>query len=200
MARVVVRRESGVVVLVVNGQRAAELGVDTARAVCDALRPHVRGEGADETSVGQGVHQLEFRTQPKLADEGENMVLCIAGGRLLFDAPVSVASRIWSALCAQQRQLEEEQPVNAERIAFDGGLLLRTGAPFGLTDNSKLQQEVVKEAGHNRDLRRFLPGGVRGQVLAAPRIYHDSRSPEDRIRMLARTSPQAHRRLLAALH
>lgn len=172
------------IVLVVDGQRAAELGCAAARAVCDALRPHARGEGAEETCVGSGVHQIAFRTQPKMADEAEDMVLCIAAGRLLWDAPVSVANAIWLALCSQQRQLEEEQPANAERIAFDGGLLLRSGAWFGLTDNPKLQAEVVKEAGHNRQLRRCLPGGVRGGVLNAPRIFHDTRTPAQRLSAL----------------
>src|SRR5690348_5295636 len=137
MSRVSVRRELSLVVLVVEGQRAAELGCAAARAACDALRPHARGEGIEETRVGSGVHQLAFRTQPKLADEAEDMVLCIASGRLLWDAPVSIANKIWLALCSLQRRLAEEQPANAERIAFDGGLLLRTDAWFGLTDNPK---------------------------------------------------------------
>ena len=179
MYEVRIRKEATVVVLVVNGRRAVELGWQAARALCDALRPHARGEATGETSIKHGRFELAFRTEPPLADELDAKVLCIANGSLLFDAPVAVALAMWAALCSQQRRLEEE--AHAEQIAFDGGLLLRTGAPFGLTDNPKLQHEVAKEAGHNRTLRRALPGGVRGAVLSAPRIFHDTRTPAQRL-------------------
>lgn len=192
MSTLVLRKESNAIALVLDGRRAVEFGWRAGRDVCDALRPHARGDSSEETQVFFGSFTLSFMTHHKLIEGEEDMVLCVGNGQLLFDAPRSKALEIWRGLCSHVRQLEEED--HAEQIAFDGALLLRTNAPFGLTDNPKIQREIAKEAGHNRTLRRALPGGVRGlRILGAPRIFNDTRTPRQRMAALIAKAGSAER-------
>lgn len=187
------------VVVVVDGRRAFELGWKAARELADLLGAQVRGLANGETRLRVGADEVAFRRHPKAPDQLEDMVLCLAGGALLFDAPVSVARQIWTLFVGAQRLAEEW--AHADQIAADAGLLLRTGAPIGLTDNPQIQAESVKVARDDRTLRRALPGGIKSTaVIGAPRVFHDTRSPAEQLAGLFAKSDQAHRqRILAKL-
>lgn len=66
---------------------------------------------------------------------------------------------------------EAEEFAKANRVIADNALLLRAGVPVGLSNNRKIIDETIKEAVHNRDLRRHLPGGVKSQaVFGVPQV------------------------------
>lgn len=101
-------------------------------------------------------------------DEEPGMILLQLAGRcLLFPRPL--AAHLWRALVAKARQAEEQ--AKAESIAADAAILFRSGAPFGLSNDPKIQDEAIKEAAWNRDLRRFMPGGIKStEVIGVPTI------------------------------
>lgn len=90
-------------------------------------------------------------------------VLVIEDGRLLWDLP-------WQAALALSRGLQQkgklaEEHANANSIIMDQALLIRAGIPFGLTNRPDMLREAVKEADTNRDLRRYLPGGIKSEAI-----------------------------------
>jgi hypothetical protein len=86
---------------------------------------------------------------------------------------------------------------NADRLTFDSAILHRSGARFGLTDNPLIKAEAKKEAVHNRDLRRFMPDGIKSaEVIGAPTVYLGSRPPDSRLRSLVRRMSLADRKVL----
>lgn len=82
-------------------------------------------------------------------------VLLLIDGRLVADIPHQSAIDVSNAIRSVAKQAEEWD--QAERIAMDQAILTRCGAPFGLTNNPKIMGEAIKEALHNRDLRRYIP-------------------------------------------
>lgn len=64
-----------------------------------------------------------------------------------------------------------EEWVKREALARDAAILLRAGAPLGLTSNAAIQAEAAKIARDDRDLRRYLPGGIRGtEIVGEPTL------------------------------
>lgn len=106
-------------------------------------------------------------------DEEVGLILLqLAGRQLLFPRPL--ARELWRALVAKARQAEEQ--AKAEEIAADAAILFRAGAPFGLSDDPKIQSEAVKEAAWNRELRRCMPGGIKStELFGAPTIVSKPR-------------------------
>ena len=98
----------------------------------------------------------EFRVR----QEGTR-VMILLDGRLVADLPWEKADALWKAIRAQTKRAEEE--AMAQPIIMDQALLLRIGARLGLTNRADLQAAAGKEAAWNRDLRRYLPGGVKSQ-------------------------------------
>ena len=96
-------------------------------------------------------------------------VLLIKNGVLIADLPWQKALAVAQGLIVQARKAEEL--AKAERIIQDQALLLRAGAPFGLTTHPAILREAAKEAEHNRVLRRYLPGGIKSQeAVGTPTI------------------------------
>lgn len=96
-------------------------------------------------------------------------VLLIVDGRLVADMPWQAADQSAAALRSVARLAEEWD--QAESIISDQAVLIRSGAPFGLTSNRRLLSEAVKTAANDRDLRRYLPGGIKSrEVFGAPSI------------------------------
>lgn len=83
------------------------------------------------------------------------------------EMPWQKAKELARALLTVAAKAEEFE--KAAGIAFDQAVLLRSGAPFGLTDNPDIQKEAAKEAAWNSELRRKMPGGVKSEeVLGTP--------------------------------
>lgn len=77
--------------------------------------------------------------------------------------PVALAPAFADALVAKARECDEQE--HADQVVHDNAILFRAGVPIGLSNDPKIAEETVKEAVHNRDLRRALPGGVKSTVL-----------------------------------
>ena len=102
-------------------------------------------------------------------------VLILADGKLVTEVPCDAALQAANALHSVAKNAEEWS--QAERIAMDQALLLRTGAPIGFSSNPKIIDESIKQAAWNRDLRRYLPGGIKSrEVFGRPSIIrHEPR-------------------------
>jgi len=99
------------------------------------------------------------RREITATQDGAN-VLVVIDGRAT-EMPWNVALDVARAMYQQAKRAEEY--AKAAGIVFDQALLIRSGAFFGLSDHRGIQQEAAKEAAWNRDLRRYLPGGVKSK-------------------------------------
>jgi len=96
-------------------------------------------------------------------------VFVLLDARQGFECGPDEALQIWEQFKRAARTAEERDAVDS--VIYDHALLTRAGAPFGLSDNPAIQDEVAKEAAWNRDLRRALPGGVRSsEVVGTPTL------------------------------
>ncbi len=99
--------------------------------------------------------------------EGSRVLLEIGGRAVAM--PWDKALELSRALRVMGKKAEAHD--SAQRIIHDGAILLRAGVPVGLTDDVKLQEEIAKEAAWNKELRRYMPGGIRSRaVVHAPKI------------------------------
>lgn len=85
-----------------------------------------------------------------------------------FVMPVKLASALWTALVGKAREVEEQE--KAEAVAFDEAVLLRSGVPIGLSDDSKILEEAKKLAAWDPDLRRYIPSVPSSEVLGRPLV------------------------------
>lgn len=93
----------------------------------------------------------------RIRHEAGKVLLEVTPGLL----PPEAAREIARALLA--KAVEAEEYARANQLILDAALLFRAGARFGLTSNPRILTEARKEAQSNRDLRRYLPGGIRSQ-------------------------------------
>ena len=91
-----------------------------------------------------------------IRQDGHQVLLVIDGRAHVL--PHSVATMVGRALIEKGRAAEEI--ANAARIAADQALLIRIGAPIGLTSHPKIQAEAKKLAEHDRTLRRAIPSST----------------------------------------
>ena len=109
----------------------------------------------------------------RIHQEGPEVHLIIDGRALRM--PWNAALDVGKALIKKARAAEEIAKV--EGIIFDSALLIRTGAPLGFTDNPDIQAEAAKEAAHNPQLRKYLPGGVKAtEQFGGPTVRHTERN------------------------
>jgi hypothetical protein len=105
--------------------------------------------------------------------EGER-VLLIKDGRLIVDLPYQAALDLAKALRIKGKLAEELSEANG--IIRDQALLIRIGAKLGLTRRRDIMKEAIKEAEHDRDLRRYLPGGIKSTaIVGTPTVIGGSR-------------------------
>ena len=106
----------------------------------------------------------------RIRQEGTS-VLVIKDGVTVLEMPWDAALAFTQEVRAKAKVAEELATV--EKIISDGSILFRSGAPFSLSDNPDIVKETVKEAQYNRDLRRWMPGGIKSQaVMGVPAVYH----------------------------
>ena len=89
-------------------------------------------------------------------------VVVIMNGRRVLDVPWDAALQLARAITIQARRIEEQ--VKALDIIADQALLMRSGAPFGLTSHPDLIAEAKKEAVNNPKLRKYLTGKRAGGI------------------------------------
>ncbi len=88
--------------------------------------------------------------------------MILKDGRLLADMPYKAAKDVARAIKTMAD--EAETYMNPGRLITDQATLIRSGAPFGLTNDSVLQKEAFKEAQNDSALRRHMPH-VKERVL-----------------------------------
>lgn len=97
----------------------------------------------------------------RVIDEGDQVVLVIDGRPT--EMPPEAALALSRALAAKARIVQERQPKTALRIIHDEAILLRAGVPLSLSSHPAIRAEAEKEAVSNRDLRKYMPGGVKSE-------------------------------------
>ena len=112
------------------------------------------------------VPAVDFRT---LRIANPNTILVIKNGKTIDAMTPEAMIELARAMLGQAQKAKELRPKEAEKIAFDSALLLRAGANIGLSNNPKILDMAKTEAVHNRDLRRYMPGGVKStSVVGTP--------------------------------
>jgi hypothetical protein len=116
----------------------------------------------------------------RIKREGDK-VLLFKDGTLVATMPYEAAKAVGDAL--RKKANEAEHHANPKKIITDQAIMVRTGAPFGLTSDPVLQSEAFKEAELNRGLRRYIPHvkervtNSRPEKFGVPRVAH---APETR--------------------
>lgn len=106
--------------------------------------------------------------QIRVGRDGDRIKV-ISKGCLILDVPYEAALEIGRAIIGKAKEAEEF--ANPYKIIMDQAILFRTGFPLGLTNNRDIMSESIKTAMHDRDLRRFIPGGVRSkEVVGTPSL------------------------------
>lgn len=110
-------------------------------------------------------------TQITIGADGPRVLLTVEGKTVSL--PWEAADELATALRQKARQAEEE--AKAILIAGDHAILLRVGVPLGFSNRPDIQQEAAQIAQYDRDLRRYLPGGVRSrEAFGTPTITRQS--------------------------
>lgn len=108
------------------------------------------------------VRNVDFRT---IRIVNADTLLVIKNGKAIDEMTPEAMLALAQAMIQQANRAIETRPKEAEKLALDNAILLRAGAGnvLGLTDNPKIKEMAAKEAVSNRDLRRYMPGGVKSQ-------------------------------------
>jgi hypothetical protein len=106
-------------------------------------------------------HIIAARIRDITVRQEGNRVILIEDGKAILDVPWQYADKIAKAMRSKARAAEEQD--KAPAIAMDAAIVLRAGLPFGLSSDPKIMAESRKLAAHDRDLRRYMPGGIKSQ-------------------------------------
>lgn len=96
----------------------------------------------------------------------------IVNGREVFAAPPAVLRAVAARLHQAALALEELAGARSGKLITDEAILLRAGVPLSLTGHPAIRAEAEKEAVSNRDLRRYMPGGVKSEEHVPPPAVH----------------------------
>jgi hypothetical protein len=109
-----------------------------------------------------------MRHKTIISQDGTRVAITIDGS-YIESMPWQAALELARAITTQAKRAEEWD--RALSIAQDQALLLRAGVPIGLSGNPAIKAEAAKQAAWDRDLRRYLTGGVRSnEIVGAPVI------------------------------
>lgn len=164
-----IQRRGRRVLVVLGGELAAahssEAAHEVARALRAAAEKAVLVPGVETTPAA--VTTGRFRTTVRC--DGHELILIFEPSRHLVKWPIAEWTKISEALHAQAVRVEEWE--KAEQIARDHAIMLRAGTGLGLTDHPVIQDEAKKLAVDDRDIRRFMPGGVRArEQFGVPKV------------------------------
>lgn len=109
--------------------------------------------------------------QLRVSVDGEK-VLLIHNGTLLLELPYQAALEVSKVIRAQAKKAEEN--AKTDNVIMDQATLLRSGFPLNLTGNKDIKKEAIKEAQHNRDLRRFIPNSGMGKIKSQEKFGYPS--------------------------
>jgi hypothetical protein len=131
--------------------------------------------------------------------EIEDDVAITRGGSLVCRIPIRAFRRIAAATLQQTKRAEEREPKVAEHLVEQNALLLRAGAPFGLTSTPMLKAATLREAATNSKLRRALPGMRDTKLYEPPAVKVGNVSKVERI-LECRTQSQQLRKQFSLTH
>ncbi len=110
-------------------------------------------------------------TQATIKRDGIEVVI-VMGNRRVLALPWDAALVLAKAMIIQARRIEEQ--VKALDIIQDQALLMRSGAPFGLSSHPDIIDEAKKEAVHNPTLRKYITGkragGIGTSIVGEPNV------------------------------
>lgn len=110
------------------------------------------------------------RSHARIAQDGDHVELSIDGK--LWRLPWQAAVELGKNLVAQGKLAEEV--ASANRVIADAALLMRVGAPFGLTRNRKIREEAKSMAQWDSSLRRYIKTPKwRGVEFGTPAIRNE---------------------------
>lgn len=87
---------------------------------------------------------------------------------MILDVSPDIAMNL-SRFLRKHAALAKEYEI-PEQIIEDQAILMRKGAPIGLSDNPDIQKEARKEASWSRKLRRFIPFAKFGAIQSRERF------------------------------
>ncbi len=106
----------------------------------------------------------------------KGFVIVLRNGTPILEMPWAVAQEISRVILAVAKHVENET-ANPLKTIDDQALLMRAGAPLGLTDDPRKLKEAFKEAQWNTTLRKAMPNatGIEScEKMGTPRIVmHD---------------------------
>jgi len=103
--------------------------------------------------------------------QDHSRVLIIVNGELIGDVTWEMLDQILACGTSVARKAEEWD--KAAEIAKDQAILIRSGAPFGLSADERIQAEAINQALHDRDLRKYIPGVKSEEVFGTPTIINE---------------------------
>lgn len=114
-----------------------------------------------------------------IRQDGSQVILALNGIETAL--PYGAALAIAKALREKGQLAEEHARAISGELITDQAILQRAGMPFGLTSHPKIQAEAMKEAVSNRDLRRYMPGGIKSQrMIGTPTVIPSPPTPAQR--------------------
>lgn len=108
-------------------------------------------------------------TSVDIKQYGASVLIRLRDGQREFvtEMPWNVALDIVAALREKAKAAEEYATAN--NIIFDQALLIRSGAPFVLSDHPDIRSEAKKEAAHHPTLRK-LPSIKSTEAVGVPTL------------------------------
>lgn len=191
-----VRQHGRVVLVLLAGELAAALTHEAARELGRLVRATAEAAllAPGVEVAPQSVRSGRFRVTVR--SDGAELIFVFEPARFLVRWPPAEFGKVFGALVAQAARAEEWE--QADRVARDHAILFRAGAPVGLTDHPAIRAEALKFARDDRELRRFMPGGIRSTSMpGVPKIELDSRTPLERAKDAVRKMPPNERAALA---
>ncbi len=110
-----------------------------------------------------------MRKEIRIKTEGSD-VLLFAGGKV-ERMPANVATQLADALRDAAKCADEED--NRDQIIRDTAILMRAGVRLGLSNRPDFKAAAGRMAAWSRDLRRYMPGGVKSQeAVGTPTVQN----------------------------
>lgn len=152
-----------VIFLITDEDIVLDMGWKKAQELSSAMKKALGGEHHVDVDKRLSVFKDEL-----LADTNPTVHL-ISDGKNILVMPLKIAKTVADGLMSKAKLAEEH--AKRDLIIADSAILLRTGLPFGLSNNNKIKKEAFKAA---EDVK--LPGGIEPtSLVGTPSVSHARR-------------------------
>ncbi len=183
--------------LAINGRPAFLMGWRELDAYCKQLQRLLDDPLNRETALNvdsqNGRTRFEFkRDVVRVGSKIEGRVVMILNEKF--------CQEIVNTLRAHARKLEEKEPKIADAIALDNAIMVRSGAPVGLSNNAKIIDLTKKLAASDRTARmvKAAEGVQSREIVMPPTLIHGELTEEQKLARLLK-NPRKRQMLLARL-